>query len=515
VVDAAAAPYGNRVLEGTLPTTAASGAAAVAEVEPAPMRSLVVRGLAWKAVSRIVLQLSRFVVAVLLARLLTPAQFGLAAMVLVLSGLVVVVGDAGLGAALVQRRTISDDDKSTVFWTSLGIGAVFTLAGVAAAGPVANFYDEQAVKPLLIVLSTCFFLGALGTTPSALLVRDMNFRALELRQMGGTIVGAVVGIGLAIAGYGAWALIGQQVATTAFSTVCLWWFCRWAPSLRFSRESLRDIGGFTGNVFGQNLLYYAGRNADNLLVGRYIGSAALGAYSLAYNVMLAPFHQIGGLVQQVLFPAFARLQDDRERLADVWIRATRLVAAITTPALVGLVVVAPEFVSVVLGHRWHAAVPVVQILAWVGLIQSLQTMNGDVLLALGKASTIFRYTVVWFAAGLASFVIGLRWGIVGVAGAYAVACTFVEPVNAWLTSRALGISIWRILRGLAPVAQASAAMGLVALCAMLLLREGHVPPAARLGIVIAVGAVAYVPLFLWRCRIVVGDLRRVLERRSG
>ena len=215
------------------------------------------------------------------------------------------------------------------------------------------------------------------------------------------------------------------------------------------------------------------------MVGRYIGSAALGAYSLAYNVMLAPFHQIGGLVQQVLFPAFARLQDDRERLADVWIRATRLVSAITTPALVGLVIVAPEFVSVILGERWDAAIPVVQILAWVGLIQSLQTMNGDVLLALGKASTIFRYTIFWFAAGVVSFVIGLQWGIVGVAAAYAVACTFVEPVNTWLTTRALETSVWRILRGLAPVVEASAAMGAIALGTMLLLRAGGVPPAAR------------------------------------
>lgn len=479
------------------------------------MRHLVVRGLAWKAVSRVVLQLSRFFVAILLARLLTPAEFGLAAMVLVLSGLVVVVGDAGLGAALVQRKSITDEDKSTVFWTSLGIGAVFTAAGVVAAGPVADFYGQQAVKPLLIVLSSCFFLGALGTTPSALLVREMNFRALELRQMGGTVVGAAVGVGLALGGYGAWALIGQQVATAAFSTVCLWLFCRWLPSLRFSRASLREIGGFTGNVFGQNLLYYGGRNIDNLLVGRYLGSAALGAYSLAYNVMLAPFHQIGGLVQQVLFPAFARLQDDRERLADIWIRATRLVAAITTPALVGLVVVAPEFVSVVLGDQWNAAVPVVQILAWVGLIQSLQTMNGDVLLSLGKASTIFRYTVVWFAAGVVSFVVGLQWGIVGVAAAYAVACTLIEPVNAWLTSRALGISLWRFLRGLIPVVEASAAMGIVAFGAMLLLRSANVAPAARLVLVTLVGALAYVPLFLWRCRTVFGDLRRLLGRRAA
>jgi O-antigen/teichoic acid export membrane protein len=228
--------------------------------------------------------------------------------------------------------------------------------------------------------------------------------------------------------------------------------------------------------------------------------------------MLAPFHQIGGVAQQVLFPAFARLQDDVEKLASVWIRATRLVGALTIPALVGLMVVAPDFVSAVLGEQWSSATPVIRILAWVGLVQSLQTMNGDVLLALGRARTIFRYTVVWFAAGVVSFVAGLPWGVVGVATAYAIASTVVEPFNAWLTARALGIPVWRFARGLVPVVEASLVMALAVLGVRALLVAGDLPAALRLVIAIAVGAGVYGACLAWRSPATVAEVRDIWRR---
>ena len=276
------------------------------------------------------------------------------------------------------------------------------------------------MRPLFIALSLSFVITSLGTTQGALLLRAMDFRSLELRRIAATFVGAGVGIGLALKGFGAWAIVSQQLTVASVETVLVWHFSPWRPSLTYSVASLRSLAGFSGSVFGQNFLYYIVRNMDNVLIGRYLGAAALGAYALAYNVMLAPFNQIAGPLQQVLFPAFSRMQDDRERLADAWIRVTRLVAAIAMPALIGLVIVAPDFVAVVLGERWDAATPIIRILAWVGLIQSLQHLNGDVLYALDRAGTFLRFTIVWAIASLCAFVIGLQWGIVGVAACYAI-----------------------------------------------------------------------------------------------
>ncbi len=294
------------------------------------------------------------------------------------------------------------------------------LAGIALAGPIADFYGEPEVRPLFAALSVGFFISALGTTQSALFIRDMEFRVFELRAIAATVVGAVAGITVALADFGAWAIVTQQLAEVVTSTILLWFLSPWRPSATFSVASLRRLGGFAGNVFGENVLYQAGRNLSGLLIGRFLGPASLGTFTLATNVILVPFSRIAGPLQQVFFPAFSRMSDDRERMADVWIRATRLVGAISIPALVGLVIVAPDFVQVVLGPRWSEVTPVIQILAWVGLIQSLQTLNGEVLLALDRSGWLLRFTMLWFVGSVGAFVLGVQWGVLGVATCYAV-----------------------------------------------------------------------------------------------
>jgi O-antigen/teichoic acid export membrane protein len=478
------------------------------------MRPRVLRGVAWKAASQLFRQLARMAVAVILARLLTPEDYGLAAMVLVFSGLVIIFADLALGAALVQREQLTEADRSTVFWTGAAAGLLFTAAGVALSWPLAAFYGEPDVQPLFAALSLSFFVTALGTTQTALLNREMDFRSLELRMMGGTAVGGVLGIVLAALGYGAWAIIGQQLAIAATSTVLLWALSPWRPRFVFSLASLRDLGGFSGNVFGTRLLFYFNRNADNLLIGRFLGPAALGAYAVAYNVMLAPMSRIAGPVTEVLFPAFARMQHDAERIASAWRRVNRMVGAITIPGMAGLVVVAPDFVAVVLGERWSSATPVIQILAWVGLLQSLQRLNSSILQARDRTRTLLWYSVVVLVVSLAAFAVGLSWGIVGVAAAYAVASTFVEPYYTWLTARALGVSAWSFARALSGVVQATLLMLPCVIVARLLLVEQGVPAAARLALVILVGAGVFLPASLWRSPELWADLRSLRPSRG-
>ncbi len=482
-------------------------------LELAELRSKALRGMAWKATSRIFAQLARIAVAVVLARLLTPHDYGLAAMVLAFSSLVLIFSDLALGAALVQRKHLTEEDRSTVFWLGLGAGVTFTLIGVAASWPVAAFYGEAAVQPLFAALSLGFLVTALGTTQTALLTREMSFRSLELRVMAGTAVGGAVGIVVALQGGGAWALIAQQLAHSVVATALLWRFSAWKPRFVFSGASVRAFGGFSANVLGTRVLFYLNRNADNILIGRFVGTSALGVYALAYNVMLIPFSRLAEPVQEVLFPVFARLQDDARRVADAWIRVNRVIAAISIPALLGLVAVAPDFVAVVLGDRWKAAGPVIQILAWVGLMQSLQRLNSSILEARNRTSWLLGYSVVVLVSSLLAFVIGLQWGILGVATAYAVSSTFVEPFYTWLTARALEVPVLSFFRALTGVALAGLVMvGVVAAARHVLLEETTLGPVARLALLIPLGALVYVPLCAWRAPEVVRDLRSLRRR---
>src|SRR3954449_7166565 len=395
------------------------------------LRGRVFRGLAWKGGSNLARQLLRIGVTVVLARLLSPHDYGVAGMVIVFATLVEIFGDLALGAALVQRKELTDSDRSTAFWVSVGAGLLFTVLGIAFATPLADFYGTPAVKPLFMVMSLSFVITALGSTQCALLMRSMDFRGLELRLTGGAVGGAAVAVTLAWRGAGPWALIGQQVTAATVASLLVWRFSTWRPAFHFSRASLRDLGSFSGRVFGTRLLFYANRNADNVLVGRYIGASALGAYTIAYNIMLLPSNQISAPVQEVLYPTFSRMQDDVPRVARAWLAVNRIVGSISLPALAGMVMVAPEFVAVVLGPKWESAVRVIQILAWVGMLQSLQGLNSSVLQARNRTRELLRYGIVVCSARLTAFIVGLHWGLVGVAVASAASSTIVEPYYTW------------------------------------------------------------------------------------
>ena len=481
---------------------------------PDGIGSRILSGVAWKAGSQITLQVSRMVVALVLARMLAPHDWGLAAMVLVFSGVVVVFTDNALGTALIQRRELLAGDRSTVFWTSAAVGLVLMLAGIAFAGGLASFYGEPEVRTLFAVLSVSFFVSALRATQTALLIREMQFRRLELAQMAATVTGASVGIAIALDDHGAWAIVGQQLAEASTLTALIFFLAPWRPSLTYSFASLRRLGGFAGNVFAENLLYQAGRNLSSLLIGRFLGPAAVGAYALATNVILVPFSRIAAPLQQVFFPAFSQMSHDRARLADVWIRASRLVGVISIPSLVGLVIVAPDFVQVVLGSRWEEATPVIRILAVVGIIQSVQSLSGEVLLAVNRAGTLLRFTMLWFAASVGAFALGLHWGILGVAALYAVATIAVEPVRTYLTTRALGIPFRSFVAAFSGVAQAAAVMAVALLAARSALVEAGVSAAPRLVLLVLIGVAAYVAVFLWRAPETTREITSVIGRRG-
>ena len=465
-------------------------------------------GVAWKAVSQLTVQLSRIVVVLVLARMLSLHDWGLAAEVLVFSGFVVVFTDNAFGTALIQRRVLQKGDRSTVFWLSAGIGLALTLVGIGLSGPLAAYYDEPRVQPLFAAVSVGFLISALGTTQMALLARDMRWRRLELRQIAATLVGSVAGITIALKGYGPWAIVGQQLVEATMSTVLLWCLSPWRPSLRFSGASLSKLGSFAGYVFGENLLYQAGRNLGILVMGGVLKAPAVGAFALATNVILVPFTRFAAPLQQVFFPAFSRMNGDRERIADVWIRASRLIAMFAMPALVGLAIVAPEFVDVVFGHEKAAIVPLIQILAWVGIVQSIQTLDGEVLLALNRARTLFRFTAFWFVCTIAAFAIGLPWGVKGVAVCYAIAATLVEPVRAYITTRALGIPLIRFVGALSGVAQATAIMAVVLVPVRAALASVDMPAAAQLAVLVVLGTGA----FAAGCRLRAPDVMRELKR---
>lgn len=458
---------------------------------------------------------SRALVGLTLARLLTPREFGLAAMAMAFSGFALILADPALTAALVRRKSITEDDRSTVFWTTLVAGIGCTLLGIALAGPIAGFFGEPKIRPLVMVESLSFLFVALSATHVALMSRGMDFKGLEIREMSGQIGGAAVGIGLAFGGAGAWAIIGQSVIGVAIGTALLWKVSKWRPRFIYSRRSLRECGSFGGKMLASRMQSYLNLNADNLLIGRFLGSAALGTYTIAYNVMFAPLARLAAPIQGVMIPAFARLQDDRERLGTTWLRGSRLTAAVSIPGFIGMLAVAPDFVPVVLGHRWEGAVPILQLLCWAGIFQSVEMLQWSVLQSCGRAGTLLRYTTASTVCNLIAFGVGLHWGIEGVAAGFAIARTLLVPFITSITCRVTHLRLRDYVSAQAGVLQACALMLVAVIGCRALLVEAGLPAAARLPLLVALGAASYVALLLWRSKDIVDELRRIRAGAGG
>ncbi len=394
-----------------------------------------------------------------LAHLLVPSDFGLIAMISVFTGFAVLLTDVGVTAAIVQRPEIDERHLSAAFWLSLAGGAVTTVVMIVLAPVIASFYNEPRLLALGIANSPAFLIGSLAAVQTALLQREMNFRRLVTIENGAFVAGNAVAIGMAIGGLGVWSFVGLALATATFRTGFLWALGGWLPKLLPDRRSLADIWGFGRHLTGFNLVNYWSRNADNLLIGRFLGTSNLAFYDRAYNLMLAPVDLVGSVASRVMFSTFSRLQDDLERTKQIYLRSLGLVGMISFPCAVGLLVTARPLILTFFGHAWIETVPILRILCICSFLQCVVQTNAWVVNSQGRADLMFRLGVVWTAVVVAAFAIGLPWGLEGIAVAYACANLLLTIPIFVISGRLIGVSFVEVAKRLAGVAAASLLMG--------------------------------------------------------
>ena len=258
---------------------------------PSPPSSLVgtaSRGVLWTAGAQFIAQGIHVAVRLVLARLLVPDDFGLVAMAMVFLSLTPLVADLGVGQALAQRQDLAEGHRSTAFWLTSALGGGLFFLFAAAAPLFGAFYGEPAVVPIIRVLAVSFLLAAPESVYSALLIREMRFGLLGARRIAATLSGGAAGIAAAVGGLGVWALVIHSLVTAAAGSALLAWRSPWRPRWEFSRKAARELWGFGRWVTGSRLLNHLNRNADNLLIGRFLGAAALGLYSFSYQAVLLP-----------------------------------------------------------------------------------------------------------------------------------------------------------------------------------------------------------------------------------
>jgi len=456
------------------------------------MTTTVVKGAGLNAAARFGTQILAIACTSVVARLVPPRAYGLMGMAAVVIGFVGLFRDIGTTSAIIQRRDIDDGLLTSVFWLNLSMGLAVAAACWLAAPWVALFYREPALTGILQVLSFLFLIMPLAGVNSALLVRNLQFGRIAAIELAAGVAGLAAAVTAALLGAGVWSLVFNLLAICSVATMVTLWARPWWPKLHFSWAEIRSISGFGLNLSAYNIVNYFARNADNLLIGKYLGAAPLGFYALAYNIMLFPVQAVSQTLGRVLFPAFAAMQSDHARFRQAYLRASAATAFFTCPLMTGAAVLAPELIALFLGSRWGPVARVLRVLAPVGMMQSLTTMTTHIYLATGSTRAMFRWNTLFSVVLVAGFVVGLQRGIMGVAAIYAVLSFLLMIPSLAIPFRLIGLRLTALWQSVQLIVVSTAAMAaVVAALRWVLVYRLQAPAAATFGICVVMGAAFY------------------------
>ncbi|MCM6761082.1 lipopolysaccharide biosynthesis protein [Rathayibacter sp. ZW T2_19] len=433
----------------------------------------------WSFVDKWVSRVFTLAVFVILGRVLAPSDFGAVALATAYVALVTIFVDAGFGNALIQKKDLSAADIGTAFTMSAGIGLVLGGLSFAFADLVAVVFDAGQVSDVLRVLSLALFVQGLSSVPAALLERRMQFKALAIRRTTATLLSGLAAVIAALAGWGVWALVVQSLGFAVIGGVLVWVSAWRHMSFRFSRRSLRDLTRTSFDVFGIQLVGYANSQGDRLVVGLFLGVEALGQYFFAMRIISLCVELFTAVFSNVGLSAFSKLQDDIPRLRELLNRLTGITSLATIPVFAVLGAFADQIVPFVFGEQWLAAVPVLQILVFLGAINALLVFDRPVLIAVGRSKTAFLLSLAQTAVGLGFVVLGAPWGVLGVAPAVVLRQYLFWPIRLYFVARAIQLRVLPYVRGWL-VAMLALVLGWLAVLALQ-------PPAG-----IAVSAVGFV-----------------------
>ncbi|HKG46149.1 MAG TPA: lipopolysaccharide biosynthesis protein [Pyrinomonadaceae bacterium] len=396
-----------------------------------------------------------------LARLLTPHDYGLIGMVAVFTGFVAMFKDLGLSLATVQRPEITDEQISTLFWVNVTISVAITALMILLAPLIGWFYGEPRLTLITMVTATGFVFGGFAVQHEALLKRQMRFYALSLIAFASMMIGYIVGIILAWRGASYWSLVFSQLALLSSNTLGVWFTCRWRPGRPKRNTGVRSMLSFGGNITGYALINYVSKNTDSLIVGRIFGPQLLGLYTKAVQLLSLPTDQINEPLSTVSIPALSRLADSPERYRQAYLRIMEKVIMVTMPAVILMLATADWVVLIILGPQWSDSAQILVFMGIAGLFQPVAATGGWLLVSQGRVRDMLRWSLINAPISILSIVAGVRWGVLGVAASFSLGRILVaNPLLFWFVGRSGPVRMSDFYRLLAPFTGAS-------LCALL------------------------------------------------
>jgi len=380
----------------------------------------------------------QFVVMVVLARLLTPDDFGLIAMLLVFTSIGTLLVDSGFGAALIQRQQTTADDETTVFVFTMVVGAATALVLALSAPAIAAFFGQPKLIDLTRVMAVVLPLGAFGAVPDALLTMKLNFKARARAEVTASLCSGIVAIVLALRGFGVWSLAWQGIVSIGVRGLLLWAYSGWRPRGSYRGASFRSLFGFGGYMLLSSLLSAVAVRLQSVMIGTLFDSNALGYYTLAQNTQSAPSSFMGQVLSRVGLPVFSTLAHDREKLVAALRSSLRMAMFLFVPCMVGIAVVARPLIDMLYGARWGNAAPILSVLALGAALWPVHVLNLAAISAQGRSDLFLRLEVIKQAAGIALVLVFAHWGPLLIAWSVLLSGILSAGLNTYYSERLLG-----------------------------------------------------------------------------
>jgi O-antigen/teichoic acid export membrane protein len=395
---------------------------------------------------RFVLQ---FISLVVLARLLTPSDFGVVAMVTSVVGVADILRDFGLSSAAIQAKKLNNAERTNLFWVNVGIGTAGAVVIMFCIPLIGRLYGQHNLTPIILSLAWVLIISGVNTQFNAELTRSLRFKALAFADIGAQGLGIAAAILTAVLGGGYWAIVVQQIVVAVMTLVFNMAVCRWRPGLPRRSASIRRFFRFGGGVLGTQLISYVTKNIDNVAVGAYWGAGPLGLYSRAYQLLMTPLNQINAPLTRVALPVLSRVQDDDVVYAR-YLKKAQLVGCYLTATVFALcAALATPMVDVLFGHKWHQVAPIFALLSIGGVFRSISQISYWIYLSRGKTGAQLKLYLVTRPIMIGIILAGLPWGPVGVAIGCSIAYFLYWVASLWHVGRATGIDSRPLFRNAA------------------------------------------------------------------
>ena len=460
------------------------------------LKAKVLLGTKWIAFANIFKQVLQVLSLIVFARLLSPDDFGLFAILMIFVSFLLMFTDMGTAAALIHIKQPSQKLLSSIFFFNLFVGTLLCGILILSAESIALFFENPKLTELLQLISINFVIVSLGIVQKARYEKELDFKNITLIESFAVLVGIMVGISAAFYDMGVYSLIVQTLTTSLLTVILLWIVAKWRPLIYFSFGDIKSIWGYTANLSAFNFINYFARNADNFLIGKFLNASSLGVYTLAYSIMLYPLQNISRVLLRILFPAFSHIQDDNEKFKKAYLRTIFFIALVSFPVMVGLIVTAETLVPILFGDKWANLAIILMILAPVGILQSIGTTNGSIYMAKGNTSLLLKVGVWSTLVTVIFFIGGVFFGVEGVALSYLLSNLFLFYPVFKVSWAQIELSVGEGLRTLSPVLLIASLMGVAVYAIGLGLHQLTLHPIINLIIMVLSGVFIYLGLII-------------------